>query len=240
MKKIFYLLIVLGGTLTLNVNAEEYFYKNKNGILLNENEYKFFKDFYTENYIDYITEDIYNDFLNNGFFDKKVFSTEYNGSNLLTRGAVHETNSKLIRMSKVCSSHCKISIVAKWKKSPVVRSYDLIGVYLEGGNFENISYAKLFSDGTCVENTETKKTDNALSTTIKLPTKGNSLEIIQSFDVKKSRIIYSSYQHAKKSISLANSRKFSFSKYGYGNVYLFDESVRSYYDAMQGVSISLN
>lgn len=72
-----------------------------------------------------------------------------------------------------------------------------------------------------------------------MPTAGNSIVITQIYNVNKSGIVYSSYQHATSNISKSSSMKYSISKKEYGNVFLFENSVSAYYDKMGGVSISI-
>ena len=43
----------------------------------------------------------------------------------------------------------------------------------------------------------------------------------------------------QKNTSIVNSKKYTIDKSGYGHVFLFDDSVKSIYDAMGGVNISL-
>lgn len=50
--------------------------------------------------------------------------------------------------------------------------------------------------------------------------------------------IYGTYQHAQSDVSLSESQNYSFSSSGLGNVLNFASSVKSKYDAMQGVYLS--
>lgn len=244
-KSIFLIFIMCIIFSSSSVFAKSGYYKNQNGVELNHDEYEFFSEFYSENYINHLTMETYNEFYDLNLIDKKI-ETETRVDNIIADNIVtpysslHETNSKLIKLSKVCSSICKVSILVQWKKSPNIRSYDLVGIYLENTSFDNVSYAHLYNDGNLVESKETRKESNGISTTFKLPTSGNKIEIVQTINVLKQGKLYASYQHAKSNITLANSRKFEFSKYGYGSVFKFDTAVRSYYDAMQGVNFELN
>lgn len=74
---------------------------------------------------------------------------------------------------------------------------------------------------------------------MKLPTGGNNMVVSQYFRVETGGTVYGSYQHATANISLANSKKYTISRTGYGGVFLFNSPVRSYYDAMGGVNISV-
>lgn len=81
---------------------------------------------------------------------------------------------------------------------------------------------------------------NGLSSTFKIPSTSDSISIMQKYKVSKNGRLYVSYQHAKNSVSLSESRKYEISKSGYGNVFKFDSSVMSKYDAMQGLNVYLN
>lgn len=48
---------------------------------------------------------------------------------------------------------------------------------------------------------------------------------------------YATYQHAQKEVSLAQSRKYSINKNGYGGVVKFDSSVASKYDKTEGLYV---
>ena len=52
-------------------------------------------------------------------------------------------------------------------------------------------------------------------------------------------VVRASYQHAKRTSTLNKSHKFTISSDGYGGVFEFDKSVKYYYDAMNGVKLSL-
>lgn len=68
---------------------------------------------------------------------------------------------------------------------------------------------------------------------------GTSQEAWIRFKYKGSGYIYGSYQHAAKSATLAESRKYTFSPYGKGGVFDFESSVSDKYDAMGGVEMKV-
>lgn len=86
------------------------------------------------------------------------------------------------------------------------------------------------------------KNSTGASATFRLPndTVITSMAYDFTFVVAKKGKVAVSYQHAKKNITLANSRKFIFNYNGYGSVFLFDQSIRSYYDQMMGVDLILD
>ena len=84
-----------------------------------------------------------------------------------------------------------------------------------------------------------QKQKDGFGVSIKLLENGNDMKISQYFRTTSGGTIFGSYQHAKKNITLANSKKYSISHSGYGNVFLFDETIKDYYDGMAGVDISV-
>ena len=72
---------------------------------------------------------------------------------------------------------------------------------------------------------------------IGLPKYGSSMIINQTYRVNKGGTIYASYQHAKSTISLANSKNYTLSHAGFGGVFKFSGVAVNIYDQMSGVSI---
>ena len=128
-----------------------------------------------------------------------------------------------------------VTSTLSWKNVPNVKSYDLIGAYASGTKIKNFKKALLSYGSNSTTSVEKNVTSTGVSSTFKLPDTKELMTIVQQFEVNKDGTIYVSYQHAKKSISLANSRKYSFSASGYGGVYNFSFDVSSYYDGMGGV-----
>ena len=156
-----------------------------------------------------------------------------------SRATYHETPSKYFTIKKSCSSNCLITLVAEWKNNPNVRSYDVIGAYLDG--VELMSTPSTTAANTSSSNTSLEMVSdlNGFGISVKLPTGGNNMMVSQYFRVSTGGTVYGSYQHATATISLANSKKYSISRNGFGGVFLFQSSVRDYYDAMGGVEIDV-
>lgn len=55
-----------------HVNAESNFYKNDNGVVLNEKEYNFYSDFYWNGYQKYLTVKDYEEIKAMDIFDKEI------------------------------------------------------------------------------------------------------------------------------------------------------------------------
>ena len=68
---------------------------------------------------------------------------------------------------------------------------------------------------------------------MKLPGSGSNIVFNQTFTVSGSGRVYASYQHAKSSVSQADSKSFSISSSGLGNVFYFSSlNIRNKYDTL--------
>ena len=156
-----------------------------------------------------------------------------------SRASFHESPSKYFTITKSCTSNCLITLVAEWKKNPNVRSYDVIGAYLDDVSLIGSPTTTATNTAGTNSSSEIVNDTYGFGVSVKLPTGGNNMVVSQYFRVETGGTVYGSYQHATANISLANSKKYTISKTGYGGVFLFNSSVRSYYDAMGGVNISV-
>lgn len=238
-KKIIFLLLLI--IPFMSVKAEEFNFTNENNVSLTQEEYNFIINMFYDGYQNIITETDYN----NIFEDHEIVKASIEKNEIenydFIRATYHETQSKKFAISKACTSDCLITLVANWKKNPTIRSYDVIGAYLDG-----TSLISTFAPTTSAVNTASSNHSNEIITTsngfgvsVKLPTGGDGMTVSQYFKVSTGGTVYGSYQHATANISLANSKKYSISRTGYGGVFSFQNSVRDYYDAMNGVSISV-
>ncbi|MBQ7030849.1 MAG: hypothetical protein IJN13_00560 [Bacilli bacterium] len=222
-----------------NVSAQENYYVNENNVALTKEEYEFITDMFFDGYQKSLTLDDYN----NIFIDDKVIDSEITSQTLIlnnySRATFHESPSKYFTIAKSCTSNCLITLVAEWKKNPNVRSYDVIGAYFENVSLESSPITTATNSSSTNSSSEMVSNQNGFGVSVKLPTGGNNMVVSQYFRVSPGGTVYGSYQHATANISLANSKKYTLSRSGYGGVFLFDSSVRNYYDAMGGVSISV-
>ncbi len=221
----------------MNVSALEIYYTNANGINLTKEEYNFLTDFYWDGYQKNLTIDEYNYLFKDGIATN-VESKEYIPFQML--GTSFSSSSKSLKISKASvSNYYLMSITVNWLVSPKVRSYDVIGSYL--GNItlveEPITYVRSNQGITSYNNLMTFS--NGYGVSVKLPNDADDITIIQTYKVNGSGKIYASYQHATSNISLNNSKKYTISLSGYGNVFAFDNSIKNYYDQMNGVDISI-
>lgn len=243
MKKLSIAILFVLSIISIDVNAES-FYTNKNGVEFTEREYSFISDFYFEGYQDYMTISDYEEFKNSNIIngDINIQKKHYYDFNTLIpyTSSSHETPSKILKLSSSCSSDCTINVTATWKKIPSTKSYDLIRAYYENISLKQLSSSKMYYGGNISLPIENNLKSNGFSSTFKIPNTSKTISISQTYKVSKGGRLYVSYQHAKNSVSLSESRKYEISKSGYGNVFKFDSSVMSKYDAMQGLNVYLN
>lgn len=245
MKKLFMLMGLLTVlSFTSNVMAldtDEVYYTNDNGVSLTEEEYNFISMYYFEGFQDIMDQDEYDYMIDNNLMDGEITITEVTDAETsLARDVTHTTASKKLKLSCTCSaSPCSVTLTLTWLTSPNVRSYDLIGAYSPTkGSLVFNSSILYHSDGSSVR-TEYNQESYGISATMKLPTDKEDIVIIMHFTANKNSTVYASYQHAKKTITLANSRKYSFNSGGYGGVFLFESGVKDYYDAMGGIKTTI-
>lgn len=245
MKKL-YIIAILSMIFISNVNAQEIYYENNNGVILNEHEYNIISEFYWKGYQEYLTNKDYEFLKKNGLFENEIETKEINDSNIndsnfnLLSISEHTTANKSLKMSTSCSTNCLVAISLNWINLPKIRSYDILGIYIDNTSIKRI-------DNTIIETNKgrsnyayTNKASNGIGTSFKLPTDVTYLRISQTLTVEKKGSINASYQHATKTISYANSKKYTFSKTGIGGVFSFNTGIQDYYDCMLGVQTNLN
>ncbi len=243
MKKIYIMTIIASlfiGSVIESVNAQELYYENSNGVSFTKQEYDKISEFYWEGYQNNLSNEDFNFLKNNGLFENEINSVEID-DNVMSLFSVseHTTTNKSLKMSTACSSNCLVSISLNWINLPTIRSYDILGIYLENTSAINISDVTIETNNGKSYYNYTNKSTDGIGTSFKLPTNVTYLKIAQTLIVEKKGNIKASYQHAKKNISYANSKKYSFSKSGIGGVFSFNTGIQSYYDCMKGVSVKL-
>lgn len=222
-----------------NVSAnEQTYYTNNKGVSFSKEEYDFISEFYFVGYQDYMSEEDYLNFTNSNIMngDIKIVSSE---TPKQTRESVYETSMKILKVSSSCSTNCVIVTTLSWKSNPVVRSYDHIGAYFNSTSLVESPNTKLLFGTNTIFPTYTVSNSNGIADAIKLPSGNSTMNIIQQYSVRRSGSINVSYQHARKSITLANSKRFKFSYNGYGGVFNYEAAVTNYYDAMRGLTLNL-
>lgn len=221
------------------VDASEVFYKNENGVILTKNEYNFLSQMYWDGYQSLMTLEDYENFKNSDVINGKVEVKEINYNNyIVPYGTSISYGYKTLKIFKSCSSDCLISVTLQWDSDPSVRSYDVIGAYIENTTFTNNPTTMVATSSTKTVITDLKKTSNGIGSSFKLPS-GSNIKVNQVFRVNVGGHVYASYQHAKSSSTLAKSKDYTFSKFGYGRVFQFSTSSSNIYDAMNGVDIAV-
>ncbi len=166
----------------------------------------------------------------------------------------YETNAKKIYMYVEESSSSKIvTFFAKWKNTPNVKKFDVIGLRTEGSASINFYWARQSGWDSSGYDEIRNQWYESSSSNFKSTSKGIGMSMnlfddtyyheltiagyVYNYSNKK---IAGSYQHAtNSSITLAQSKSYSFSSSGYGGVFKFSNSVASKYDGMKGIYYTL-
>lgn len=249
MKKSIKILLVIVGCLvvilgTKNVSAKEVAYTNEKGFEFTQDEYNFFKKIYGQKFVKkYLDQDIYNQFSNTDFANAevttKVYSTNESRQNPTKDSPFFSSPAKSIQISKYCSSIlCKIYVTVTWLGDPTVKSYDDIGVYLDGptrlGSASTVAYST--SNNNFAE--ATKYQTDGFGASVLLP-EGNDIIISQIFNYNGTGTVYASYQHAMVNTVLSMAQSFNISDIGYGGVFDFYNNADLIYDNMNGVDLDV-
>ena len=230
----------------LSVVIAEPYYVNDNNVSFTKDEYDFITKMYYDGYQAYMTDSdkaLFNDV---EMKPENVESVSYEpkdsfeSGKVTVRGTVHETAAKRLQIAKAGGGNPVISITCAWKKSPNVRSYDLIGAYLNGTTKSSGVVSKITYSGGTINPSATKNPNNGHGAVIKLPNGGNSIVASSTFSVFTGGRVYGSYQHAASSVSLNNANSYSIGNNGLGNVFYFSNAtIRAKYDGMGGVFIDV-
>lgn len=239
MKKIMFVLLLMVLLLSYNVKADEYFYTNTNGVNFTKEEYDFITDFYFEGYQNDMTQSELN--IIREFVGAEINTVEYDDIIYAPQGTVTlETTYKQFALTSACSGNkCIMNSTLDWKLLPATRSYDVMGMYYTGGFTSGSIQTKVYNGSTLLNTYLSPKIFvNGFGQSFKLPTGSNlDLGIIQTYTVTKGSTIRASYQHAQASVTLNQSKSYTLSTGGLGGV--FNHNYGSYYDGMQGLTMSL-
>lgn len=239
MKKIIFIMFLMLFTKSITVDATTYYYTNSKGVNFTQEQYQFVTEMFWDGYQEVMTfedyEEIFNDDISNTTVVSKKY-VEYNSIN--SRGTQHTTPYKTLKIAKACNSNCLMSVTLTWTSIPTVRSYDVIGAYLQNTSLVVQPTTTATTNTTSQTSNSIKTSSNGFGVSIKLPA-GSNLIVTQYYRVATGGHIYASYQHAIQNITLTNSQKYTISTSGYGGVFLFTSPYNSYYDNMSGVDISL-
>lgn len=219
-----------------NVSAAEY-YKNDNGVTLSKEEYDFLSYMFWDGCQSLMTKVDYEKFINSDIMNGELDSKIYNEP--MTRATSIENNNRTFKISKSCTTNCLISVTLTWKNNPTVKSHDVMGAYLDGTSLQNTPTTMILTSNGSTKITDLKKANNGFGVSMLLPKSGNNIVINQNFRVSKGGTVYASYQHAMQNITLGDSKNYTFSKAGYGQVFKFSGTAASVYDRFNGVNISV-
>lgn len=250
MKKSIKILLVIVGCIvvilgTKNVSAKEVAYTNEKGFELTQDEYNFFKKIYGQKFVKkYLDQDIYNQFSNTDFASAevttKVYSTNESRQNPTKDSPFFSSPAKSIQISKYCNSTlCRIFVTATWLGDPSIKSYDDIGVYLDGPSRIGSAITHAYSSESSNFDETTKYQTDGFGASILLPQTGNDIIITQNFIYNGTGTVYASYQHAMVNTVLSMAQSFNISDIGYGGVFDFYNNADLIYDNMNGVDLDV-
>lgn len=233
--------VILG---TRNVSAKEVAYTNEKGFEFTQDEYNFFTKVYGQKFVQkYLDQDIYNQFPDTDFANAevvtKVYSTNESRQNPSKDSPFFSSSAKSLQISKYCSAvFCKIYVTATWFGEPSVKSYDDIGVYLDGpsrlGSATTVAYSSLGNNFA----ESTKYQTEGFGASVLLPD-GSDTIVSQTFNYTGTGTIYASYQHAMVNTVLTVAQSFDISAIGYGGVFDFYNNADLVYDNMNGVDLDV-
>ena len=194
---------------------------------------------------------------NDSYTWTEITEDEYNLADEVAEASTsHETNYKKIHLSAVPLGNNRYSVTfnATWKRSPAVRSYDVMGM-----RFWNVALLEDSQSGTQVYR---KKGASNYSYVDYAPTSSHVSVQDQGFGISMNLVndsidaleliidaetllysdygqIWGSYQHAASNVSFAQSQDYTISAAGLGNVINFAPELTLKYDGMQGVMTEL-
>lgn len=202
---------------------------------------------------------------NEHYYEEEITEDEYENFNPIqpmsdcsTGAACWETNAKKVYLAIGSFPEEKsymYILTNTWKSIPKVKSFDVIALRwnINGGNFtvtnyygfqeydsSSIRYAKggdnskATSDGVGISMNIVDSTSSSLL---------NQLVVhgyYTSYTDVVVAILYGTYQHATSNLTLSQSKSYSFSNSGLGNVlYYSNSTIRNAYDGMQGINYGL-
>lgn len=234
-----------------NVKAEDsiYFTTDK-GVELTKFQYNTLVDMFSIERVRTISEDDYNnlhvDRMVEGQYTyetKEIETPEESYPGGIVPYVYHETTSKKLTLTKICSSgYCSMGTTLYWKKKPAVNSYDVIGVRLENTSFYNsiVSFKMVSTDGTIIRTTDKDvKATNGSAGIKKVISNIDYFVYDTMVNQTSNGMVFASYQHAKTSVTLAQASNFQFKGTGVASVFLWPVDIISKYDQMGGVDITL-
>jgi len=242
-KRIAFLVTILVCCLFVSsVNAKEVYYENNNGVQLTQEEYDFLQNFYWTTYPDTMTEEMYSEFIESNIMNGEVETKKiYYGNDYLARGTFFEDTYRSLNIARSCEgTECFISVALEWLSIPYIKSYDVMGAYLDDTTLIQSPVTTVSSTTQGYGASALKTESDGFGASFLLPTSGRTYIIGQTFYVSRGGHVYASYQHAMSNTTLNVSQNFSISYAGYGGVFNFGSNAQLVYDQMNGVDISVD
>lgn len=168
---------------------------------------------------------------------------------ITTLSSSHETSMKKLTISLVTTHSVKtITITNTWLSIPSTKSYDVIGFRNGTGTSVSINSVSGYQnyDGNVIsykmggDNYNSPRGGCGISMNI-VDSVSSSLSngmTVTIWNNSTTYTAYGTYQHAQSNVTLSQSKKYTISASGLGSVLNFDNSVKGYYDGMQGVDIT--
>ncbi len=252
---------------------------NNNGIEISEEDYNNFLKIRTPEYIMVMNQDDYDKLksldYSNISTDTKYYETVYNPHLLLTtekeitedqyenpimpildtKDAYIETTHKKLTLTVAGGSYWNyVVLTATWKWAPSIRSFDVIGLLVDGASVRNGSQTgeqvyskndKYYGVDYAWNGTNIKRFDNGFGISMNVVNDEGLQSLQMSIDcdilpIKNYTYIYGSYQHAVTNVSLEESHNYELDNIGLGDVFKFPLETSQKYDGMSGVSLTYN
>ena len=243
MKKIFVLLFAVICISYHNVYAEGIYYTNSMGVSFTKEQYDFYTYLTHDGFQEHVTQEMLNEIANEDLDNIEVEVVRICPTSKVVNRRDDNTyissGAKSLTMGKYCvSGVCRIISEAEWLAEPNVKSYDVMGAFLDGptrlgtpdvfvSSSDDFSYEEII-----------KYENDGFGAIVKIPT-GDDVMIDLTFVYQNTGTIFVSYQHAMVGITFANSQLFNIDYFGYGNVFDFYGSAVGVYDNMPGVHMDV-
>lgn len=239
----FFVTIILAMILFPNaVNAwgvSDSYYVNNLGVNFTKEEYDLITLIYWDGYQDVMDTSEYNDFVSKKMLDRDNETFYLSNNYLKNVNMPLNALGRDLKVTKSCSSDCIITAITIWSTVPIVKGYDVIGARLENSRVSTIEKTKVVSSSTATYYNNIVKSSKGFGSSIMLPSNGTPYNVIQQFTVSKNGTVHVSYQHAGRTISLADSKKYTISPSGFGGVFSFYGAASGVYDNAAGISIAV-
>lgn len=191
---------------------------------------------YSEHYVETLSQEEFNNLSEH--VDSAVVK-EYIVEDSNARGSYFASGAKAVRLIKAGEW---VTLTGTWSVVPNVHSYDVIAVRLSGCSLNgNFTFKQTYvSSGNLyyVYNGVDQYFSNGFGSSALLQY-GSSNEYSLTFKISGSGTVYGTYQHAAKSVTLAQSQNYFVGAGGYGNVVVFGSNVALSYDQMNGVDLAV-